>query len=74
MSGERSPAPRPPVPPGRAAVPTPSERVAVPLAFVAGVGVALQAYVNGHLAGEVGSTSVAALLSFTVGLLALVGL
>ncbi|MDQ1672780.1 MAG: bacterial/archaeal transporter family-2 protein [Frankiaceae bacterium] len=74
MSRERPPAPRPPVPPGRAAVPTPSERVAVPLAFVAGVGVALQAYVNGHLAGEVGSTSVAALLSFTVGLLALVGL
>jgi transporter family-2 protein len=44
------------------------------LAFVAGAGVALQAYVNGHLAGEVGSTSVAALLSFAVGLVALVGL
>lgn len=51
-----------------------SERVAVPLAFVAGGGVALQAYVNGRLSGEVGSTLLASLLSFVVGLVVLFGL
>lgn len=74
MSGERTPAPRIPPSAGRTTTPAPSERVAVPLAFLAGAGVALQAYVNGHLAGRIGSTSVAALLSFAVGLVALVAL
>jgi transporter family-2 protein len=50
------------------------EHVAVTLAFLAGAGVALQAYVNGKLAGEVGSALLASLLSFIVGLIALLGL
>lgn len=50
------------------------EGLALLLAFLAGVGVALQAYVNGKLSGEVGSTVLASLLSFLVGLLVLVGL
>lgn len=66
MTGERVSAPSPS--PSPAALP---ERVAIPLAFLAGVGVALQAYVNGRLSGEVGSTLFASLLSFAVGLLAL---
>ena len=44
------------------------ERVAIPLAFLAGAGVALQAYVNGKLAGSVHSTLLASFLSFLVGL------
>ncbi|HSP36628.1 MAG TPA: DMT family transporter [Frankiaceae bacterium] len=64
---------------GRTSAPsTPSaglpEPVALLLAFVAGIGVALQAYVNGKLAGEVGSTLLASLLSFAVGLLVLLAL
>jgi transporter family-2 protein len=51
-----------------------TEPVALVLAFVAGVGVSLQAYLNGKLSGEVGSTLLASLLSFLVGLVLLVGL
>jgi bacterial/archaeal transporter family-2 protein len=50
------------------------ERIAVPLAFLAGAGVGLQAYVNGKLSGAVHSTLLASLLSFGVGLVALLGL
>ena len=50
------------------------EALALLFAFLAGAGVALQSYVNGKLAGEVGATLLASLLSFVVGLIALLGL
>ncbi len=69
MTGERPAAPA--AQPAAGGLP---EALALLLAFLAGGGVALQSYVNGKLAGEVGSTLLASLLSFVVGLLALFGL
>jgi transporter family-2 protein len=67
VTGERNSAPRTSTP----GIPEP---LALLLAFLAGIGVALQAYVNGKLAGQVGSTLLASLLSFVVGLLVLLAL
>lgn len=73
MSGGGTTAARPSSPPtDRAGSDNRATGAALPLALLAGAGVALQAFVNGRLGDRVGSALVAALLSFLVGLAALV--